>query len=78
MNIQHAMNGGEYHIKDLGYWLDGYDKENNIVYEFDESYHFNFDGELKEKDKIRQQEIEKYLNCEFVRIKETKKSLNKN
>ncbi len=67
--IQHAMNGGEYHIKELGYWLDGYDKENNIAYEFDEKHHFNKDGTLKEKDIIRQQEIEKYLGCKFIRIK---------
>jgi hypothetical protein len=40
IHIQHAMNGGEFYIKELGYWVDGYDKENNIVYEFDEKYHF--------------------------------------
>ena len=68
IHIQHAMNGGEYYIKELGYWLDGYDKENNIVYEFDESHHF-IKGLLKEKDITRQQEIEKYLKCEFIRIK---------
>jgi len=67
--IQHAMNGGEYHIKELGYWVDGYDKENNIVYEIDEKHHFNNDGMLKEKDIIRQTEITEYLNCEFIRIK---------
>ena len=33
VKIQHAMNGGEYYIKELGYWLDGYDIENNVVYE---------------------------------------------
>ncbi|MCK9445521.1 hypothetical protein M0Q50_01340 [bacterium] len=64
IHIQHAMNGGEYYIKELGYWLDGYDKENNIVYEFDEKYH----EYKKEKDLIRQKEIEHYLNCEFIRI----------
>ena len=39
--LRHAMNGGEYYIKELGYWVDGYDKENNIIYEFDEHQHFN-------------------------------------
>ena len=66
--IQHAMNGGEFHIKELGYWVDGYDKENNTVYEFDEKHHNK--TKQKEKDKIRQQEIEKFLGCKFIRIKE--------
>jgi len=26
-------------IKEFGYWIDGYDAINNIVYEFDEKYH---------------------------------------
>lgn len=69
-NIQHALNGGEYHIKELGYWLDGYDKENNIAYEWDEKNHFNSDGTLKQKDIDRQKEIENFLKCKFIRIKE--------
>ena len=68
-HIQHAENGGEYYIKELGYWVDGYDKENNIVYEYDEKKHFNLDGTLKEKDIKRQKEIENFLNCEFIIIK---------
>ena len=68
ITIQHAMNGGEYYIKELGYWLDGYDELNNTVYEYDEKHHF-IKGVLKEKDIIRQNEIEKHLNCKFIRIK---------
>jgi len=68
-HIQHAMNGGEYYIKELGYWLDGYDKINNIVYEFDEKFHFDKNGILRDKDIIRQKEIEFFLKCEFIRIK---------
>jgi len=67
--IQHAENDGEYHIKELGYWVDGYDKENNIVYEYDEKEHF-VNGKLKEKDVRRQKEIEDFLSCKFIRIKE--------
>lgn len=63
--IQHAENGGEFHIKELGYWVDGYDKENNIVYEYDEKYHNN----QIEKDKQRQKEIENFLGCKTIRIK---------
>jgi hypothetical protein len=70
INIQHAENGGELHIKELGYWVDGYDKENNTVYEWDERYHYVKD-ELKEKDQIRQKAIEKFLNCNFIRIRES-------
>jgi len=69
IHIQHAMNGGEYKIKDLGYWLDGYDIENNVAYEYDEKEHY-INGKLKEKDLIRQKEIIKILNCKFIRIKD--------
>lgn len=67
--IQHALNGGEYHIKELGYWVDGYDVKNNIVYEFDEKHHFNKNGQLSNKDIERQNKIINHLNCNFVRIK---------
>ncbi len=69
--IQHALNGGEFHIKELGYWVDGYDKENNIVYEWDEEYHHYIDDKLSEKDIKRQIEIENFLNCTFIRIRES-------
>ena len=68
--IQHAMNGGEFYIKDLGYWLDGYDKENNTVYEFDEKHHFDKNGNIRHKDLMRQIEIETFLKCKFIRIKD--------
>jgi len=68
--IQHAENGGEYYIRELGYWIDGYDKDNNIVYEFDEKKHHYIDGKLREKDIERQKQITAFLNCEFIRIKE--------
>jgi hypothetical protein len=48
--------------------LDGYDKVNNIVYEFDEKYHFK-KGILSPKDITRQMEIENLLKCNFIRIK---------
>jgi len=68
--IQHAENGGEFHIKELGYWVDGYDKENNIVYEYDEKHHFNIDGSLCDRDIRRQKEIEEFLGCKFIRMSE--------
>lgn len=68
-NFQHAENGGEFYIKELGYWVDGYDKEKNVVIEIDEDHHFDIYGNLVKKDIIRQKEIESYLNCNFIRLK---------
>ena len=68
-NGQYALNGGEYFIKDLGYWVDYYEPNKNIVIEWDEKYHYK-GGKLREKDIKRQEEIEKYLGCIFYRIKE--------
>jgi len=69
IHIQHAMNGGEYYIKELGFWLDGYDSINNVVYEYDEKYHFS-NGELRDKDINRQIDVEIFLGCKFIRIKD--------
>jgi hypothetical protein len=52
--------------KVLGYFVDGYDILNNVVYEVDEQYHIK----QLEKDKIRQEEIINELKCKFIRIKE--------
>lgn len=68
-NFQHAMNGGEYFIQDLGYWVDGYDSRKNIVIEIDEKKHFDANGNLRKKDIVRQNEIKHQLNCKFIRIK---------
>jgi len=53
-----------------GYYVDGYIKELNLVIEIDELHHFDFHGNLKEKDSIRQNNIEEELNCKFLRIKD--------
>jgi hypothetical protein len=68
-NFQHAENGGEYFVKGLGYYLDGYDVQNNVVIEIDEMHHFNKDGSLKQRDVIRQKKIEELLGCKFIRVK---------
>jgi len=68
-HFQHAENGGEYHIKELGYFVDGYDKENNTVIEIDEPHHFDKKGNLLQCDITRQNEIEEFLKCKFIRIK---------
>lgn len=66
-NLQHAKNGGE--IVVCGYYLDGYDKERNIVVEYDEPYHYIdvYNNILREKDIKRQNEIIKEINPIFYR-----------
>ena len=64
-DLQHAENGGEFHIKELGYWVDGYSKEKNVVIEYYEDFHES----QKDKDLRRQDEIIKHLGCEFIIIK---------
>ena len=53
LNGMHALKGKE---KRIGrFWVDYYEPIKNIVIEYDEPHHFNKNGELKEKDKYRQQ-----------------------
>jgi len=66
--FQHAENGGEVYLKELGYFLDAYDKDKNVVLEVDEDRHFR-SGKLKNSDVIRQSEIERNLKCKFIRIR---------
>lgn len=66
--FQHAMNGGEYYIKELGYSVDGYDKEKNTVIEYYEIAHNN--KKRIQKDICRQKEIQNLLKCEFIILKE--------
>lgn len=70
--ISHARNGGEFYIQSLGYWVDGYDSEYNIVYEWDEPRKFNSDGSLKESHIARESRIQSELNCKIVRIQENR------
>ena len=65
-NFKHAENGGEFYIKELGYWVDGYDENKNVVIEFDEKHH---DRQLS-KDNKRQEEIINHLKCDFIRLNE--------
>ena len=69
-NLQHAENGGEIQI--TGYFLDGYDKELNIAFEYDEPKHYK-DVEnniLKQRDIERQKYIIEKLQCRFFRYNE--------
>jgi len=72
-SFQHAENGGELSISELGYWVDGYDKNKNVVIEFDEKYH----NKQIIKDNKRQNEIIEYLKCDFIRLNEDGKEILK-
>ena len=65
-NFKHAENGGEVYIPELGYWVDGYDEERNVVVEYYEKHH-NY---MIEKDIRRQKQIEDFLKCEFIILRE--------
>ena len=73
-NLQHALNGGEIVIS--GYYLDGYDRDRNIVFEYDERYHYKFGRKLRNKDTLRQQRIiNKLTPTQFFRYDEEKQNL---
>lgn len=71
-NFQHAMNGGEVIIS--GYCIDGYDKEKNVVFEYDEINHTY--PSVKIKDGIRQKRlIDKIKPSSFLRYDEKSNKL---
>ena len=74
-NLQHALNGGEVIIG--GYSVDGYDKNKNIVVEYDEFRHYDRNGNLKLKDIERMNRICQKIQCEFYRYNELKNELKK-
>lgn len=65
----------EFHIKELGYFVDYYEPNLNIVIEYDEVAHYNIDNSLKEKDIIRMQQIKDFLKCKFFRYNERTEEL---
>lgn len=68
---QYATNGGEYFIKKLGYWPDYINFDLKLIMEWDEEYHYDVDGNLREKDIRRQKEIQEHFpDFRFVRIRE--------
>ena len=60
--------GGEYHVKELGYFVDYYEPTLNLVIEYDEWHHTILKNRIK--DEMRQKEITEYLGCKFLRISE--------
>lgn len=69
LNFQHALNEGEFFVKDLGYWIDGYDKEKNIAIEYYERWHDK--SRERKYDEYRKSQIIKKLNCQFIELRES-------
>ena len=67
--FQHAENGGEFFVKELGYWVDGYDRRRNTVIEYYE-YKSHRGSKKKEKDELRRKQIQVHLKCNFYVIHE--------
>ena len=72
-NGQYATHPNEFYIKELGYWPDYINFDLKLIIEVDESRHFDKStGELKEKDIIRQKNIQEfYSDFKFLRFKDT-------
>jgi len=70
---RYATNGGEYCIKELGYFLDYFNSSAKLIIEWDEPHHYDDHGNLNQKDVQRQSEIQDlYSNFEFRRISQWK------
>ena len=69
-------NGGEYHIKELGYFPDYINFDLKVIMEWDEKRHFDENGNLKKEDLVRQKEITNHFpDFEFIRINGETKEL---
>lgn len=53
----------------IGYFVDGYIKELNLVIELDEKWHKLLKWYI-DRDPIREKDIKSYLNCTFFRVEE--------
>jgi hypothetical protein len=65
-NFQHAENGGE--VRVIGYSVDGYDKDKNVVIEYYEKHHNKPKHKLR--DAQRKRRIIDHLGCKFIELKE--------
>jgi hypothetical protein len=74
-NGKHALNEGEYYIKELGYWLDYINHELKIIIEWNENHHYDINGKLKEKDVLRKKEIKNiFKSYKYIILKQSELS----
>ena len=72
LSLRHALNGGEVEL--YGYFVDGYDKEKNIIFEYDEARHRH--PYKKKRDRIRQDNLLREIKPTlFIRYDEVSKVL---
>ena len=68
---RYATKGGEYQIKELGYFVDYFNPDMGIIMEWDEEHHYR-NGKLKKKDIQRQEEIMRHFpEYELLRVRES-------
>ena len=73
-HLQHAENGGEITVDN--YYLDGYDSNLNIAFEYDErKHHYDYSEKLSDKDIKKMEYIKEKLNCRFFRYNEATNEL---
>jgi len=76
-NGQYATKGGEYHIKELGYFLDYINFDKKVIIEWNESKHYK-KGVLRNRDVVRQKEIQSVFNSfTFIQLNEKDDSFKK-
>ena len=64
----------QHFVSHLGYFVDYYEPNHNIVVEYDEPRHYRH-GHLREKDRVRMEQIKAHLGCEFWRYDAYRKQL---
>lgn len=67
--IFYGKNTHQFYVEKLGYFVDYYEPQLNIVVEYDEPRHY-VANELRNKDLTRMVRIKKLLNCRFYRYNE--------
>ena len=73
LNLQHAENKGEFVVmipNGNTYFVDGYDKDKNVVVEYIENSSWHKSPKKKIYHLLRKEEIKTYLNCEYYEIYE--------
>jgi hypothetical protein len=71
LNLQHAENKGEFVVEipdGNTYFVDGYDKDKNVVVEYIENSSWHKSPKKKIYHLLRREEIKNYLKCEYYEI----------